>query len=788
MEAVKSGQSVFRAAVNYGVPKSTLHDRISGRSIHGKKPGPEPYLTLTEEKSLSDFLKEVASVGYGKSRSDIMRITEQVLKDKGKAPKGKSSKVTSGWLKRFLERSPELTLRRGDATANVRMDCCNDDMLKQYFDLLNKALTENDLIDSPAQIYNVDESGIPLDHRPLKIITKKGQKKVRCRTSGNKKQITVIGCVSAAGQALPPFVIFDAKRHNPEWCVGEVPGTSYGISNNGWVDSELFRGWLVKHFLKYAVASRPILLLLDGHSSHFQPDLIQFAIEHDIIVCCLPPHTTHETQPLDASVFKPLKKNWSDVCHAYMQDNPGKVITKFTFSALFNTAWTKSMTISNICSGFRKCGIYPFNPGAVSCGNLPSNTCESNQPDFSAEKIALFERRYEEEYDIADPEYEKWLQYYHPSDSHHNTLINSHDESQRSSNVNSDPIIHDEPNFSAEKISLFERRYEEGYNVADPEYEKWLEHYHPLDSHSGDYASRCSDNNQELLSASIEDLQVGSQCVADNESDDSYTSIGKQFSGDQSVQSQSPINCTSVEPVKETSLSISKLPAVNEGGVSDDRLKHISKYLVQYVPVSAPKRTRKQVSGARILTSAECVALFKEKEDKKKKELEDKERRKQERKLKRNQKAGSKSKKKTTSVTSSSTRTDNSEKASMPTSSRYQRSSKGKGSKSYIGKNIVTSSSSSLALEDETILEKTISTVNTTVGTRSKRNKSKKNGSEEEIDINRCCVCYQTYIDDTTGLGWVECACSRWLHEECIQYDVTTAADGRELLCPFCCT
>ena len=134
-----------------------------------------------------------------------------------------------------------------------------------------------------------------------------------------------------------------------------------------------------------------------------------------------------------------------------------------------------------------------------------------------------------------------------------------------------------------------------------------------MDSHSGDYVSRCSDNNQELLSASIEDLQGGSQCVANNESDDFHTSIEKQFSGDQSVQSQSPINCTSVEPVKETCLSISKLPAIDEGGVSDDKLKHISKYLVQYVPVSAPKRTRKQVCGARILTSAEYVALLKEK-------------------------------------------------------------------------------------------------------------------------------------------------------------------------------
>lgn len=184
---------------------------------------------------------------------------------------------------------------------------------------------------------------------------------MRYRTSGNKSQVTVIGCVSAAGHAVPPFVIFDAKSLNLEWAVGEVPGTTYGLSNKGWVDSELFRGWLTDHFLKYATGARPLFLLLDGHSSHYQPDLIRYAKEHDVIIFCLPPHTTHESQPLDVSVFGPLKRNWASACHDFMSMNPGKVVTRYQFSALLNTAWTATMTPSNITSGFRKCGIFPFN-------------------------------------------------------------------------------------------------------------------------------------------------------------------------------------------------------------------------------------------------------------------------------------------------------------------------------------------------------------------------------------------------------------------------------------------
>jgi len=44
-----------------------------------------------------------------------------------------------------------------------------------------------------------------------------------------------------------------------EWRNGEVVATSYGLSSNGWIDSELFRGWLSEHFLSHAVSAHPLL-------------------------------------------------------------------------------------------------------------------------------------------------------------------------------------------------------------------------------------------------------------------------------------------------------------------------------------------------------------------------------------------------------------------------------------------------------------------------------------------------------------------------------------------------
>ena len=75
---------ISRAARNHGVPKSTLHDRISGNVTHGDKPGPKQLLSPVEEAEFSDFLIEVAQAGYGKTRKEIRYIAGCVAVDKGR--------------------------------------------------------------------------------------------------------------------------------------------------------------------------------------------------------------------------------------------------------------------------------------------------------------------------------------------------------------------------------------------------------------------------------------------------------------------------------------------------------------------------------------------------------------------------------------------------------------------------------------------------------------------------------------------------------------------------------
>ena len=140
----------------------------------------------------------------------------------------------AGWWRRFKERQDgKLVLRKGDNTSFLRMDAMNANTLKHYYDLLEDTLKEHNLFNSPSQLYNVDESGIPLDPKPLKVVTLQGTRKTRYQSPGRKGQINTVACGNAARQVIPPLIILDAKNVRHAWTKDEVPGAMYGASEKG---------------------------------------------------------------------------------------------------------------------------------------------------------------------------------------------------------------------------------------------------------------------------------------------------------------------------------------------------------------------------------------------------------------------------------------------------------------------------------------------------------------------------------------------------------------------------
>ena len=141
-----------------------------------------------------------AALGYVRSKRDLIASVQQVVATKGK----ERALVTDGWWASFRRRHGSLTLRTAEPLFYARAVASNPEVLDNYYNLLEQTLTDNGLLDKPCQIFNIDETGMPLDPSPTKVVVVKGTKHPTSVTTGNKAHITVVSCCSAAGYVWPP--------------------------------------------------------------------------------------------------------------------------------------------------------------------------------------------------------------------------------------------------------------------------------------------------------------------------------------------------------------------------------------------------------------------------------------------------------------------------------------------------------------------------------------------------------------------------------------------------------
>ncbi len=198
------------------------------------------------------------------------------------------------------------------------------------------------------------------------------------------------------------------KTLNHEIAFNEIPCSLYGLSTRGWMDLEWFSKWFTDCFLSYAPATRPVLLLMDGHKSHYCPDMIKLAARKGVILFALPPHTTHLCQPLDKGPFAPLKIEWRKAVHKFLTSNKGREVTVYDFNTVFSEAWYGPMTAANVIAGFRCAGVFPFNRNAVKVRteNFQKFGPDSRVKDFKINYIPLFSPSRPRPYRILDDTFE----------------------------------------------------------------------------------------------------------------------------------------------------------------------------------------------------------------------------------------------------------------------------------------------------------------------------------------------------------------------------------------------
>ena len=303
--------TVTAAARKHNVPRKTLDDRIKGKVVHGTHPGISTVLMAKEESALVSYLVYMANRGYPLTRTLTKAFAMAIAVRSGNEGRFGKDSPSEHWWTGFRQRHPEVTLRKPDKLERSRADALNPVVVKQYLELLEGILDKNGLKNSPRQLYNCDETFVPLDCSREKAVMLKGSRNAHLQAQGTSEHITILCAASAAGLPLPPMIIYSKCFPGCQYRFEGPDGTLYAKSDSGWIDSELFLTWLKKILLKHVVSQRPVLLFTDGHKSHINLDVVDLCRQNDIILFCLPPHTTHALQPLDVSVFKSLKDHYA---------------------------------------------------------------------------------------------------------------------------------------------------------------------------------------------------------------------------------------------------------------------------------------------------------------------------------------------------------------------------------------------------------------------------------------------------------------------------------------------
>ncbi|GBN15099.1 hypothetical protein AVEN_19965-1 [Araneus ventricosus] len=110
----------------------------------------------------------------------------------------------------------------------------------------------------------------------------------------------------------------------------------------------------------------PVLLIADNYTSHCSLPAVLFCREIHITFLTLPPHASHVLQPLDKCVLALLKALYSPETEKWLVQNPGKAITLYKVSGIFQKAYSATSRVQFEEKAFRVTGIELNNPDLIS--------------------------------------------------------------------------------------------------------------------------------------------------------------------------------------------------------------------------------------------------------------------------------------------------------------------------------------------------------------------------------------------------------------------------------------
>ena len=174
------GMSRKAAAKAYGVPRTTLLDKLAGGVPEAATPaGRHTVLIKSEEDTLVRYCHLMAEIGYPLTKGEFLGEVKHVLDIDGRTTPFKDNRPGKKWFQIFQKRHPEIKMRTPMSLGHER-SVVNIEMITGWYDGVTKFLKKEvpdyeTLLTSPRRVFNADESGFPLAPKPGRVLAEKEQ-------------------------------------------------------------------------------------------------------------------------------------------------------------------------------------------------------------------------------------------------------------------------------------------------------------------------------------------------------------------------------------------------------------------------------------------------------------------------------------------------------------------------------------------------------------------------------------------------------------------------------------
>ncbi|KAI1006794.1 hypothetical protein K3495_g1425 [Podosphaera aphanis] len=260
-------------------------------------------------------------------------------------------------VQKFINRNLSIKVQRCRAIDFQRVNGASENITRPWFD---RPAESEIMAIKPCNRYYMDKTGI-LEGRGSNglVLESSEYRSILNKQPRSRAWTSIIECIPATGKALPPPVIYKGINFQQQWFPLDKTSCDswkFTATENRWITNTTAVEWLKGMFLPSTAPGDPQekrLLIVDGHGSHETNEFMSKCFQNNVNLLFLPSPTSHVLQPLDQSVFGPLKTAYWKQLGLIVEWDAGTVIDKRNSITCYSKARQVALTSKIIISGWK---------------------------------------------------------------------------------------------------------------------------------------------------------------------------------------------------------------------------------------------------------------------------------------------------------------------------------------------------------------------------------------------------------------------------------------------------